>query len=50
VQKRGFEDYYAWNTTVTSLVSSRTHVQLEEKDPVVESIEVKGGSGREGKR
>jgi hypothetical protein len=50
VQKGGFEDYRAQNSTVTSLVSSRTHAQSEEKDPAVESVEIEGGSSREGKR
>jgi hypothetical protein len=46
----GFEDYCTWNTTVTSLVSSRTHAQSEEEDLVAESVDVEGGSGREEKR
>jgi hypothetical protein len=40
----GFKDYHAQNNTITSLVSSRTHAQLEEEDPAVESAEVEGGS------
>jgi hypothetical protein len=33
-----------------TLVSSKTHAQPEEKDPMDESVEVEGGRGREGKR
>jgi hypothetical protein len=31
-------------------MSSRTHIQPEEEDPMNESIKVEGGCGREGKR
>jgi hypothetical protein len=44
------EDYYTWDNTNTSLVSSRTHAQPKEEDPMNESAEVEGGSGREEKR
>jgi hypothetical protein len=33
-----------------TLVSSKTHAQPDEKDPMDESVEVEGGCGREGKR
>ncbi len=45
-----FEDHHAQDGTNTSLVSSRTHAQPEEEDPVDEGTKAKGRSGREGER
>jgi hypothetical protein len=44
------EDYHAWDSSSSSLVSSRTHPQAEEEDPMDKSTEVEVGRGREGKR
>jgi hypothetical protein len=48
--EEGFEEYLTWDSTDSSLVSSRTHAQLEEEDPTDESTKVEGGHDREGKR
>jgi hypothetical protein len=42
--EEGFEDYCAQDGTNTLLMSSRTHAQPEEEDPIDEGIEAKGGS------
>jgi hypothetical protein len=44
------EDYHARDGSSTSLVSSRPHVQLEEKDPADEGAEDEGRSSREEER
>jgi hypothetical protein len=44
-----FKDHRTWDSTRTSLVSFRTHVQPEEEDPA-EGTVVEGRSGREGER
>jgi hypothetical protein len=46
--ERGFEDYRARNSTGTSLVSSRTHGQPKDEDPVVEGAKAEGRIGRKG--
>jgi hypothetical protein len=38
------KDYRAQDDTSTSLVSSRTHIQTEEEDPVDEGVEAEGRS------
>jgi hypothetical protein len=43
-------DYSARDSSSTSLVSSRPHTQLEEKDPADEGTKDEGRSGREGVR
>jgi hypothetical protein len=40
-----FEDLHAQDGTNTSLVSSRTHSQLEEEDLADEGVKAKGRSG-----
>jgi hypothetical protein len=44
------EDHCAWDGSSTSLLSPRTHAQLEKEGPTEESTKVAGGCGREGKR
>jgi hypothetical protein len=39
------DDYHARDDSSSSLVSSRTHAQLEEEDPMDESTEVEGECG-----
>jgi hypothetical protein len=43
------EDYRTRDSSSSSLVSSRTHTQSEEEDPMDESAKVEGGRGLEGK-
>jgi hypothetical protein len=43
--KEAFEDYYARDSSGTSLASSMPQTQLEEEDPVDEGAKDKGRSG-----
>jgi hypothetical protein len=44
------EDYRTRDSSITSLVSPRPHVQPEEEDPADEGVEDEGRSGWEGER
>jgi hypothetical protein len=48
--EEGFKDHHARDGSHTSLVSSRTHAQLEEEDQADEDAEDEGRSGREEER
>jgi hypothetical protein len=48
--EEGFKDYYAQDSSSTSLVSSRSHALQEDEDSMDEGIEDVGRSDREGER
>jgi hypothetical protein len=48
--EEGFEDHHTQDGSSTSLVSSRSHTQPEEEDPVNEGTKNEGRGGQEGKR
>jgi hypothetical protein len=48
--EEGLEDHRAQDGSNTSLVSSRSHTQLKEEDPIDEGAEDEGRGGQEGER
>jgi hypothetical protein len=48
--EEGFKDHHAQHGSSTSLVSSRTHAQLEEEELADEGTEAEGRSSQEGER